>query len=135
MSRRKKGLRPPNVLSSPDDRAMARRTREAQWEFMQRVADAGTLWWCAWNTSSLPEGPDECRMGLLEGMEVSQWMHTHPAWWDIGGWDDTRSAQPVRLTEAGREALAHRDQYDMEPVTGGLVEPGWVCTPTDEDAL
>ena len=125
---------PPKALTSPDDHAMARRIRDAHWHFMQRVADLGTCWLCCWNQHGFSEGPDEYRTPLLSGMPLSAWMHTHPEWWDIGVWDDTRHAQTVRLTDAGREALAHRGQYDMEPVTGGLVEPGWVCTPTEEYA-
>ncbi len=50
-------------------------------------------------------------------------------WWVIGDWSDQRYAAPVSLTDAGRAALANREQYDLEPVTGGLVEPGWQATP------
>ena len=124
---------PPKTLTSPADRAMARRVREVQWQFMERVASAGTLWWCNWNKRGLPEGTDECRMGLISGMELAAWMQTHPDWWEIGAWDDARYAMPVALTAAGRDAFASRALYDLEPVTGGLVEPGWSCVPEVEE--
>ena len=91
---------PPKVLTSPGDRARARRIRDAQWYFMQRVADLGTLWWCRWNEDTLPEGPDECRMRMISGLELHNWMHTHPAWWDIGDWEDTR-LRPAGAPDGG----------------------------------
>ena len=115
--------------------AMAWRIRDGQWRFMERVASAGTLWWCNWDKRGLPEGADECRMGLISGMELAAWIHTHSDWWEIGAWDDARYAMPVALTAAWHDALAHLALYDAEPVTGGLVEPGWACVPALEDSL
>jgi hypothetical protein len=68
-------------------------------------------------------------MSLIEGSEFCDWVQAHPDWYDLGEFDDERYAQPLRLTAAGREALAHRELYDQEPVLGGLVEPGWTCVP------
>ena len=33
------------------------------------------------------------------------------------------------FAETGLAALENWGQYDMEPVEGGLVEPGWICLP------
>jgi hypothetical protein len=116
-------------LSSKHHRECARRMRDMQWEMMQRVAELGTLWFCVWNKRGLPELADEMRCGLIDGMEFLEWIDSHPDWWTKGEWSDERYALPVQLTDAGRTALADKDKYDMEPVTGGLVEPGWITTP------
>jgi hypothetical protein len=119
----------PKRLRSAADRRMARETRDAQWTLMERVANLGTLWFCVWNKARLPQLSDEMRCGLIDGLEYLEWIDSHSDWWIKGKWDDARYAFPLQLTDAGRIALADRDQYDMEPVTGGLVEPGWICTP------
>ena len=49
-------------------------------------------------------------------------------------YDEKRDAWPFRLTDAGRAALQDRDRYDMEPVYGGMVEPGWTATPSPKAA-
>jgi hypothetical protein len=111
---------------------------------MERVNDLGTLWICWWNKdrhherSPLAQYPDGSGYrndllvcGLIDGMELLEWLHSHKDWWVIGEWSDERYAAPVSLTEAGRLALTEREKYDMEPVTGGLVEPGWIATPTE----
>jgi len=126
---------------------MARRERDQQWEFMERVAAAGTLWVCWWNKDRHhPPSPsaqyadgsgyrgDLLVCGLLDGCQLSEWLHSHEDWWIIGEWSDERYASPVQLTDAGRTALANRSQYDMERVTGGLVEPGRECTPLPRKA-
>jgi hypothetical protein len=123
----------PKRLTSRRDRDMARRIRDAQWAFMQRVADLGTVWLCWWNKNrrhdenNLPA--DLVVHGLIDGTELLEWLNSHKDWWVIGDWSDERYAAPVRLTDAGRAALADRDRYDMELVTGGLVEPGWCAMP------
>lgn len=99
----------PKRFSSKYHREVARRIRDSQWELMQRVATLGTLWFCVWNKRQLPELADEKRCGLIDGMEYLEWMDQHP--------------------DAGHTALDEREKYDMEPVTGGLVEPGFVITP------
>mgnify|MGYP001563291841 FL=1 len=126
----------PQNLTTPEAQAMARHIRDGQWVFMRRVAEWGTLWWCCWNKRGLPEAADESRMSLLSGMQLGAWLQTHPEWWDIGAWEEGRYAQPVRLTPAGHAALAEYARYDREPVSGGLVEPGWIAVPIDaKDAL
>ncbi len=104
---------------------------------MERIAEHGTLWFCVWNKRGLPEQADEWRSCLVSGMELQDWMQTHATWFVCGEWSDDRYAAPVQLTDAGREALKHRDAYDMESVNGGLVEPGWQAIPlsptVDED--
>ncbi len=123
----------PKRLKSRVDRQMARRMRDQQWAFMEKVAKLGTVWVCWWNKDRHHDEktapPDLVVCGLINGMELIEWLHSHPDWWVIGEWSDERYAAPVQLTEAGRDALAEREKYDMEPVTGGLVEPGWICTP------
>jgi hypothetical protein len=132
----------PKRLTSPGDRAMARRMRDGQWGFMDRVAEHGTLWVCWWNknrhygpspSAQYADGSgyrdDMLICGLINGMELMEWLRSHEEWWTIGEWSDERYAAPVSLTESGRAALADRDKYDAELVTGGLVEPGWCAKP------
>lgn len=122
----------PRRLTSYQDRQMARRTRDQQWAFMERVARLGLIWFCVWNKNGhhKPPYPDDLEVcGLIDGMELLEWMGSHKEWWKIGRWSDKHYARPVRLTDAGRAALAHRERYDMELVTGGLVEPGWCAMP------
>jgi hypothetical protein len=122
----------PRVLKRKKDREQARRMRDQQWRFAERVAAAGTLWVCWWNKNrhhdkDVPSDLMVC--GLIDGCELLEWLGTHPDWWDIGEWSDERYAAPVRLTDAGRAALASRHLYDMEPVTWGMVEPGYQAVP------
>ena len=124
----------PKRLTTQDDRDCARRVRDAQWEFMEQIQKFGTVWWCIWNKNSHHEPPypeDYLICGLIDGMELNSWMHSHPDWWIKGEWDESRYAMPVQLTDAGRAALANRAQYDMEDVEGGLVEPGFIVTPAE----
>jgi ribulose 1,5-bisphosphate carboxylase large subunit-like protein len=121
----------PKKLTSKADRQIARNIRNAHWRMMERINEHGTLWFCVWNKIRRNEGPDEMRCGLLDGMEQLQWIKAHPEWFVEGEWDEARYALPLQLTDAGREALQNRAQYDMEPVEGGLVEPGWICTPLE----
>lgn len=96
---------------------------------MERCAKHDPLWFCVWNKRRLPEQADEWRACLMTGMDKFEWMDKHPEWFVRGYWDDDRYAIPVQLTDAGREALENRELYDMEPVSGGFVEPGYVVTP------
>lgn len=123
-------------LTSPDQRAMARQMRDHHWRFADRVAAAtGPTWLCWWNknrhhdTAKAPADLVIC--GLIDGMELLGWLNSHPDWWIIGEWSAERYAAPVQLTDIGRAALQNRELYDMEPVTGGLVEPGWTCIPAE----
>ena len=110
-------------------RGYARHIRDVQWQLMERMEEHGTLWICPWNKRGLPAGEDEFRDGLLGWMEKGTWFAQHADWFVIGEWDDDRYATPYQLTDAGREALNNRELYDMEPVEGGMVEPGWMATP------
>src|SRR5690606_5897134 len=111
----------PKKLTSKRDREAARWTRDRQWEFMERVAKHGTLWFCVWNKYGRPEAEDEWRDGLLTGMDILDWMKRHRDWFVIGRWNDGRYAQPIKLKPPGRRALQNRHLYDMEPIHGGLV--------------
>lgn len=131
----------PRVLSTPEDRQMARRMRDGHWSIMEKVDRLGTLWCCWWDKKgkfskgSFAEGristapADVYVFGLFDASEFLEWTKRHPDWWIVGEWSDERYAAPVSLTDAGREALRNRHLYDMEPVTGGMVEPGWIATP------
>lgn len=119
----------PKQLKSREARRMARRIRDAQWRFMERCQTHHPLWWCIWNKIRRPELADEWRSGLIDGMELLSWIEDHRAWFRVGRWNAERYARPVSLKPAGREALQHRELYDMEPVKGGLVEPGFECIP------
>jgi len=119
----------PKILRDKDSRNRARVIRDRHWRFMERAAEHDPLWFCVWNKTGQPELEDEWRDGLISGMEIMDWVRRHTDWFCIGGWSDQRYARPFRLTDAGRAALANRDVYDMEPVFGGLVEPGWQCVP------
>jgi hypothetical protein len=126
----------PKKLTSKRHRETARHMRNEQWAFADRVAELGTVWLCWWNKNrhhdTTKDGalPDDLRVsGLIDGMELLEWLNSHKDWWVIGEWSDERYAAPVSLTPAGRAALANRELYDLEPVTGGLVEPGWICVP------
>lgn len=68
--------------------------------------------------------------GLIDGAEMVHLLRAHPEWVTVGEWSQERYVEPVWITETGREALAQRDKYDMEPVVAELVEPGWKAVPT-----
>jgi hypothetical protein len=119
----------PKQLNSDDDRRVARNVRDSQWEFMERCKAHHPLWWCVWNKERRPELEDEWRSGLLDGMEILDWIESHRTWFRVGKWSDARYARPIRLKPAGLDALEHKEMYDMEPVRGGLVEPGYETIP------
>lgn len=124
--------REPVFHEDPEHRGMARTIRDRQWLFADRVAEAGTLWFCWWDKARRHEGKAQSDLwvsGLIDGMEILGWLEAHPDWWVIGEWDDARYAAPVIITDAGRNALANRDAYDLEPVDWGLVEPGHRAIP------
>ena len=130
----------PKALESPKDREMARRIRNRQWAMLERIAERDPLWVCWWDKwgqhSQIEERPDDLEVFcLLSSNERFQWFGPggpHADWIEVGPWSEERCAAPVRITAAGRSALAARDQYDMEPVSWGMVEPGWVCIPKRE---
>lgn len=139
----------------------ARRERDAQWEFMERVAREGVVWMCPWDkyhkhgprcpgicasSRFIPEGdgwkcaqcgrviatiPDDhvYVFGLIGSNELFGWLAAHKDWWKRGRWSEKRCARSIRITEAGRKALMNRMLYDMEPIHGGMVEPGYIVTP------
>ena len=124
----------PRRLVTREDRRQARWTRERQWCFMERIAACETLWFCVWNKSgrhdtSQPLPANLWVDGLLTGMDIERWISRHKDWFVRGRWSEKRYARPIRLTDAGRAALADREPYDMEPIHGGLVEPGYVVIP------
>lgn len=128
----------PKRLTDRHSREMARGIRDSHWRFMEQVAAARVLWWCTWDKAGRhyphryrtgPPSPFVYVSGLIDAGEIFEWIGRHNDWWRIGKWNEEAYAFPVRLTKVGREALQNRALYDMEPVTGGMVEPGWICTP------
>ena len=132
----------PKRLSTKHHREIARRVRDSQWKFMERTEKFGTIWVCWWNkngyhkpspAAQYPDGSgyraDMLICGLIDGCKLAEWLNSHSDWWVIGEWSNERYAAPISITAAGRAALENRGLYDMEPVTGGLVEPGWTTIP------
>jgi hypothetical protein len=120
----------PKQLEEQWQREMARRIRDWHWEVMERLAREGVVNVCLWNKYHQDERPDEMRMCLISGGELMEWVRAHRSWFRVGRkHNDERHTFPLSLTKAGRDALRHRERYDMEPVLGGLVEPGWSATP------
>ena len=68
--------------------------------------------------------------GLVDGVQFLSWAKGH-GFIECGEWSEAKYAQAVTVTDAGRAALADRSAFDMEPVEGGLVEPGWVAVPAE----
>lgn len=124
----------PKKLRTKFHREQARLTRDAHWRFMERCAEHNPLWFCIWNKERRPTLADEQRHGLIDGMEILEWTDRHPDWFVMGEWSDERYAMPICLTDAGRAALTEREKYDMEPVYGGLVEPGYQVIPLPRSA-
>jgi hypothetical protein len=129
----------PRELTDDAARQRARWTRDRHWEIAARIAEADPLWVCWWNKNRRHDAantPDDLLVcSLIDGMEIMEWLNSHAEWWSIGEWSDERYAAPVTITAAGRAALDDREQYDMEPVTGGLVQPGWTCIPAPRAAI
>lgn len=135
----------PKRLTDKTSRVIARRKREGQWEFMERVAREGAVWMCPWDkygkhenqprskakirTDAVNDGDGVYVFGLLGSNEFFHWLDSHKDWWKRGRWSEKRCARSIRITDAGRKALRVREQYDMEPIFGGMVEPGYVVTP------
>ena len=120
----------PKLLTDLNNRRYARELRDTHWEFMERIEKLGMLWWCIWNKNGKEEALDEVRCSLIRGLEINSWIQRHRNWFRVGRWSEERYAQPVRLTRRGEWALHHRKRYDLEPVEGGLVEPGWIAYPS-----
>lgn len=156
----------PKRLTDRSARMFARRERDEQWEFMERVAREGIVWMCPWDKHKRhgrrcinkwcdsrtfnPHGeqhtdqwqcascktvmdqvPDDCVyvFGLIGSNELYGWLSAHKDWWKRGRWSEKRCARSIRITPAGRKALKNRHLYDMEPIHGGMVEPGYIVTP------
>ena len=125
----------PKRLTKKQDRQFARNQRDDQWEFMERVAREGVVWICPWDKYGRHKNGDGVYVfGLLGSNEFFHWLETHKDWWKHGRWSDKRCARSIRITEAGRAALLNRELYDMEPIHGGMVEPGYIVTPLPKTA-
>ena len=144
----------PKRLTKVTDRQMARYDRDECWNFMARVIQCGTIWFCPWDkyhrheeeaekrkaerlrsvygpvSPLLPCGPCDSAMDedihcLMSGMDRLSWLGKHPDWWVIGEWVEERCARPITITEAGILAFLDWPLYDQEDVKGG----GYVVKP------
>lgn len=121
----------PKRLTSKFDRDDARRMRNHHWMFMEKIAEFGTVWFCCWDKDRRHSNPaPDVEVDGLIGWGILDWMNSHSDWFERGEWDDSRYASPIRLTSAGAAALENWKAFDMEPINGGLVEPGWIAVPT-----
>ena len=124
----------PKALTDDQSRQTARWVRDRQWRTLERIAEHNPLYICWWDKHRRHkvDRPDDLEAhGLIDGMELAHWLRAHPEWTTAEEWSDERCAQAFYITDVGRDALANRQQYDMEPVVGGLVEPGWQAVPTE----
>lgn len=121
----------PKKLRDKSSRKMARNMRNQHWLFMEKIAEHGVVWFCPWDKFGKHKNPgaNEVVDGLT-GWGILEWTGRHKDWFKWGSWSYDRCARPVRLTPAGIAALENWHRYDMEPVYGGLVEPGWQAIPT-----
>lgn len=88
-------------------------------------------WRCNSCGTVMPKVPDDevYVFGLMGANELFAWTSSHKTWFKWGPWVEKRCARSLRLTAAGRDALQHRELYDMEPIHGGMVEPGYIVVP------
>lgn len=119
----------PKRLTDRNSRRMARRERDAQWEFMERVAREGVVWMCPWDKDHRHKTDGVYVFGLIGANEFFHWLNSHKDWWLRGRWSEKRCARSIRLTDAGRTALVNRHLYDADLIYGGMVEPGYVVRP------
>jgi hypothetical protein len=96
-----------------------------------RFIPEGDEWKCAQCGRVVSKIPDDhvYVFGLIGSNEFLGWLAAHKDWWKRGRWSEKRCARSIRITEAGRKALRNRARYDMEPIHGGMVEPGYIVTP------
>jgi|ERR1043165_973860 hypothetical protein len=117
------------ILNDKQQRQFARNERDSQWEFMERVEREGVVWMCPWDKYHRHGTDGVYVYGLLGSNEFLYWLNSHKEWWKRGRWSAKRCASSIRITDAGRAALKNRDLYDMEPIHGGMMEPGYIVTP------
>jgi|SRR5208337_4357165 len=119
----------PKGLTDRNSRMIARRERDAQWAFMERVARESIVWICPWDKYRKHKEDGVYVFGLIGSNEFFHWLDSHKDWWKRGRWSEKRCARPIQITETGRTALANRHLYDAELIYGGMVEPGYVVQP------
>ncbi len=123
----------PRLLASKSYREAARRIRDGQWRHMEDLRESGGEYWRAFGgEGNVPAGV--VFFGFLLWQDMAAWLHEHHDWFNIGDFDTARGANPIALTAAGLRALENRQLYDMDPVFGGAVEPGWTAIPTPSPA-
>ena len=121
----------PKKLTDKFNRDDARRMRNRQWIFMERMRDEGGVWFCPWDKyGKHKDSNDGVFVDGLIGWGINDWVRQHRDWYKRGRWNEKRCAVRYRLTDNGLAALENWQDYDMEPVFGGLVEPGWQAIPT-----
>jgi hypothetical protein len=117
-------------ITSLLSRQIARRVLDGHWDFVRRLARQGVIHVCLWNKYRHKEGRNEDRHGLIDGLELMEFVRQHRAWFGYGAYDRQRNTFPMWLTERGRRAVStHADRPQI--VLGGLVEPGYQVMPID----
>ncbi len=120
----------PRKLTDTFSRRVARRVLDGHWNFIRRLARQGIVHVCLWNKYGHKEGRNEDRHGLIDGMELMEFVRQHRSWFGYGAHDRRRKTFPMWLTASGRHALRTRaDRPQL--VLGGLVEPGYQVMPID----
>lgn len=100
------------------------------WDFVRRLARQGVVHFCVWNKYHHKEQRNEARHGLIDGLEVLDFVRQHRPWFGRGAYDRKRNTFAMWLTARGRIALRSRtDRAEM--VFGGLVDPGYQVMPMD----
>lgn len=117
-------------LTDRFSRQVAQRVLEGHWNFVRRLAREGIVHFCVWNKFHHKERRNEERHGLIDGMEVMEFVREHRAWFGYGAYDRSRNTFPIWLTAAGRAAL--RTKADRpQLILGGLVDPGFQVMPRE----
>lgn len=116
-------------LNSPFERQVARRGREMDWAFMERLARA-PVHVCLWNKYHKKERGNETMLCLMGGVYFMTWVREHRSWFGHGAYNPDRTTFLFWLTPAGRAAVRRRDpKHNNAVVNGGLVEPGYQVMP------
>lgn len=117
-------------LSDIGARQVARRVLDGHWNFVRRLAREGVVHVCIWNKYHHKTRRNEQRHGLIDGLELMEFVRQNRAWFGMGAYDRGRNTFPMWLTDRGRKALRTRaDRPQL--VLGGLIEPGFQVMPID----
>lgn len=112
------------VSTDPDDRATARRIRDAQWALLEDLRDNGPLRiFVMLKRATFGRERNYC---WASSNEVLPWVLDPKK-----NWVTIEDQNLVSITEAGLRALDSRDLYDAQPIVMGFVEPGRLVYPAE----